>query len=71
MPVTGINVQALCTGNDLGVAADAVIHRPVVDDQGAQAGFSVIACKPGLVSSWASWRVVQVELAEVDLVALK
>ncbi len=57
-------------GNNLGVTADSVVYLPVVNNQGTQPGFLVCACDPGLVWSWTSRRVVQVEFAKVDLIAL-
>ena len=67
MPVTGIDVQALCPCNKLGVRAWPVEDSPVVNGQLAHLGR---VDERLLVGVWAPAGVVQGEAFEAELIAL-
>ena len=70
VPVAGINVHALGTGNNGGVWASSTVYRPVVDDDRTQTGSSIRACHSKLVPVRTQRGVEQVEVAEAVLVVL-
>ena len=70
VPVTSIDMHALCTGNNGGVWASSIVYGPVVDDDRTQTGSGIRACHSKLVPVWTQRGVEQVEVAEVEVVVL-
>lgn len=70
LPVAGVGMQALCTGNKGGIRARAIVDQPVVDDCATQTGCCVRFCYGWLVRTWSNGSVEQEQVAEVELLAL-
>ena len=70
LPVTGIDMQALCTRNNGGAGARAITYRPVVNDGRTQTGSNIRVYYAWLILVWTKGSVEKVQAAEVELIAL-
>lgn len=67
LPVTSIDMQALCTRNDSGARARAITYRPVVNNSRTQTSSSIRVYYNWLILVWTEGRVEKVQVAEVEL----